>query len=66
MHGEKKGREKRPAAGVRWLKDKLISKRTDHVFRMVMVGDPKVRLDEIGIPSDIAEKLLPSTKIPKK
>ncbi|KAJ4746772.1 DNA-directed RNA polymerase subunit [Rhynchospora pubera] len=44
--------------GVRWLKDILLSKRTDHVFRMVMTGDPKIKLGEIGISSEIAQNLL--------
>ncbi|XP_078176886.1 nuclear RNA polymerase D1A isoform X3 [Carex rostrata] len=44
--------------GVRWLKDVLLSKRSDHVFRMVMVGDPKVKLSEIGICAEVARNLL--------
>ncbi|KAF3340174.1 DNA-directed RNA polymerase IV subunit 1 [Carex littledalei] len=44
--------------GVRWLKDVLLSKRSDHVFRMVMVGDPKVKLSEIGINAEVARNLL--------
>ncbi|KAJ3706664.1 hypothetical protein LUZ61_010369 [Rhynchospora tenuis] len=44
--------------GVRWLKDILLSKRTDHVFRMVMTGDPKIKLGEIGISTEIAQNIL--------
>ncbi|XP_073001683.1 DNA-directed RNA polymerase IV subunit 1 isoform X2 [Typha latifolia] len=44
-------------SGLKWLKEIMLSKRTDNAFRMTMVGDPKIRLDEIGIPPDLAESL---------
>ena len=44
-------------SGLRWLKDVLLGKRSDHCFRMVVVGDPSIKLNEIGIPCDIAEKM---------
>ncbi|XP_020572389.1 DNA-directed RNA polymerase IV subunit 1 isoform X2 [Phalaenopsis equestris] len=44
-------------SGMKWLKEVVLSKRTDYAFRMTMVGDPKLRLDEVGIPSDIARSL---------
>ncbi|XP_039115736.1 DNA-directed RNA polymerase IV subunit 1 isoform X1 [Dioscorea cayenensis subsp. rotundata] len=45
-------------SGLRWLKEIFLSKRTDNAFRMTVVGDPKLRLDEIGVPWDIAENML--------
>ncbi|KAK9276983.1 hypothetical protein L1049_006522 [Liquidambar formosana] len=41
----------------KWVKDVVLGKRTDHSFRMVVVGDPKIKLSEIGIPCHIAERL---------
>ncbi|KAJ3680051.1 hypothetical protein LUZ60_016329 [Juncus effusus] len=49
--------------GVRWLKDTILSKRTDHVFRMVMVGDPKVKPGQIGLPADLAKSLFITEKV---
>ncbi|CAL9113522.1 unnamed protein product, partial [Musa acuminata var. zebrina] len=50
-------------SGIRWLKDVVLSKRTDNVFRMTMVGDPKIKLQEIGIPFDISESLIVAEQV---
>ncbi|URE25024.1 DNA-directed RNA polymerase [Musa troglodytarum] len=50
-------------SGLRWLKDVVLSKRTDNVFRMTMVGDPKIKLQEIGIPFDISESLIVAEQV---
>lgn len=42
---------------MKWLKEVVLSKRSDYAFRMTMVGDPKVKLNEVGIPYDIARSL---------
>ncbi|PKA53981.1 DNA-directed RNA polymerase D subunit 1 [Apostasia shenzhenica] len=44
-------------SGMKWLKEVILSKRADYAFRMTMVGDPKIRLGEVGIPYDIARSL---------
>lgn len=46
------------ASGLKNIKDLLLGKRTDHSFRMVVVGDPRVNVQEIGIPFHIAESVL--------
>ncbi|XP_019094155.1 PREDICTED: DNA-directed RNA polymerase IV subunit 1-like [Camelina sativa] len=43
--------------GLRFMKDVLLGKRSDHSFRTVVVGDPSLKLHEIGIPQTIAERL---------
>lgn len=43
--------------GLRFMKDVLLGKRSDHTFRTVVVGDPSLKLQEIGIPRRIAERL---------
>ncbi|KAG7028326.1 DNA-directed RNA polymerase IV subunit 1 [Cucurbita argyrosperma subsp. argyrosperma] len=43
--------------GLRWIKDVVLGKRSDHCFRMVVVGDPNIELSEIGIPCHVAERL---------
>ncbi|KAF8095702.1 hypothetical protein N665_0325s0005 [Sinapis alba] len=43
--------------GLRFMKDVLLGKRSDHTFRTVVVGDPSLKLNEIGIPRRIAERL---------
>ncbi|KFK40548.1 nuclear rna polymerase d1a [Arabis alpina] len=43
--------------GLRFMKDVLLGKRSDHTFRTVVVGDPSLKLHEIGIPRKIAERL---------
>ncbi|XP_010533721.1 PREDICTED: DNA-directed RNA polymerase IV subunit 1 isoform X2 [Tarenaya hassleriana] len=49
--------------GLRFMKDVLLGKRSDHTFRTVVVGDPCLKLDEIGIPCRIAERLLVSENL---
>ncbi|KAF4369512.1 hypothetical protein F8388_019381 [Cannabis sativa] len=44
-------------SGLRWVKDVVLGKRSDHCFRMVVVGDPNIKLNEIGIPSNVADKM---------
>ncbi|WCJ19100.1 DNA-directed RNA polymerase IV subunit 1 [Euphorbia peplus] len=46
------------SSGLRWVKDVVLGKRNDNSFRMVVVGDPNIMLSEIGIPCQIAEKML--------
>ncbi|KAF5734464.1 DNA-directed RNA polymerase IV subunit 1 [Tripterygium wilfordii] len=43
--------------GLRWVKDVVLAKRNDHSFRMVVIGDPNIKTNEIGIPRHIAERL---------
>ncbi|XP_068634457.1 DNA-directed RNA polymerase IV subunit 1 isoform X2 [Aristolochia californica] len=45
-------------SGLRWVKDTVLGKRSDNTFRMVVVGDPKIRLGEIGIPNNISGELV--------
>ncbi|KAJ4956127.1 hypothetical protein NE237_012910 [Protea cynaroides] len=45
-------------SGLKWMKEVILGKRSDSVFRMTVVGDPKISLREIGIPRDISESLL--------
>lgn len=49
--------------GTKWLKDAILSKRSDNAFRSIMVGDPKIRLHEIGIPMDLASNLVVSEHV---
>ncbi|WOL10016.1 hypothetical protein Cni_G18770 [Canna indica] len=49
--------------GLRWLKDVVLSKRSDNAFRMTMVGDPMIKLNEIGIPRDISAKLIVAEQV---
>ncbi|GMY36701.1 DNA-directed RNA polymerase IV subunit 1 [Fagus crenata] len=49
--------------GLRWIKDVAVGKRSDHCFRMVVVGDPHIKLSEIGIPCDITERLQISERL---
>ena len=49
--------------GTKWLKDAILSKRSDNAFRITMVGDPKIRLHEIGIPVDLALNLVVSEHV---
>ncbi|XP_058221761.1 DNA-directed RNA polymerase IV subunit 1 isoform X2 [Rhododendron vialii] len=44
-------------SGLRHIKELLLGKRSDHAFRMVIVGDPNIKLSEIGVPCHIAERL---------
>ncbi|XP_025823410.1 DNA-directed RNA polymerase IV subunit 1 isoform X4 [Panicum hallii] len=49
--------------GMKWLKDAVLSKRSDNAFRSIMVGDPKIRLWEIGIPEGLASNLVVSEHV---
>ncbi|ERN19396.1 hypothetical protein AMTR_s00069p00150990 [Amborella trichopoda] len=42
----------------KWFKDTVLGKRTNYAFRMTVVGDPKIKLGEIGFPRDISENLM--------
>ncbi|CAK9173084.1 unnamed protein product [Ilex paraguariensis] len=44
-------------SGMKFVKELLLGKRSDHAFRMVVVGDPNIKLSEIGVPCHIAERL---------
>ncbi|KAK8584261.1 hypothetical protein V6N12_068507 [Hibiscus sabdariffa] len=44
-------------SGLRYMKDVILGKRNDHCFRMVLTGNPNLKLYEIGIPCHVAEKL---------
>lgn len=46
------------SSGLKNIKELLLGKRTDHSFRMVVVGDPRVKVHEIGVPFHVAENLL--------
>ncbi|KAK7317076.1 hypothetical protein RJT34_01003 [Clitoria ternatea] len=45
------------SSGLRWIKDVVLGKRNDSIFRTVVVGDPELELSEIGIPCQIADSL---------
>ncbi|KAJ7952384.1 DNA-directed RNA polymerase subunit [Quillaja saponaria] len=47
-------------SGLRWIKDVVLGKRNSHSFRMVVVGDPVLKLSEIGVPCQVAENLVVS------
>ncbi|XP_024993485.1 DNA-directed RNA polymerase IV subunit 1 [Cynara cardunculus var. scolymus] len=49
--------------GLKYMKEVSLGKRTDFCFRMVCVGDPYIKLDEIGVPHDIAETMLVSEQL---
>ncbi|KAG8065878.1 hypothetical protein GUJ93_ZPchr0004g40059 [Zizania palustris] len=49
--------------GTKWLKDIILSKRSDNAWRSIMVGDPKINLNEIGIPMDLALNLVVSEHV---
>ncbi|KAL5709479.1 DNA-directed RNA polymerase [Ranunculus cassubicifolius] len=49
--------------GKKWLKDVILAKRTDHSFRMVVVGDPNIGFGEIGLPHNICRWLMTSETI---
>ncbi|WOG90280.1 hypothetical protein DCAR_0209523 [Daucus carota subsp. sativus] len=44
-------------SGLRFIKELILGKRSDHTFRMVVVGDPRIKVDEIGVPSHIADSM---------
>lgn len=50
-------------SGLKWLKEVVLSKRSDNVFRMTMVGDPKIKLGQIGIPFDLSQSLFISEHV---
>ena len=54
---EKNTTDPSSSSGLRWIKDVVLGKRSDHYFRMVVVGDSHIKLSEIGIPCDIVERL---------
>ncbi|KAK4786760.1 hypothetical protein SAY86_010593 [Trapa natans] len=45
------------STGLRWMKDVILGKRSNHCFRMVVVGNPNIKLSEVGIPCYIAERI---------
>ncbi|XP_054824584.1 DNA-directed RNA polymerase IV subunit 1 isoform X2 [Prosopis cineraria] len=51
------------SSGLRWMKDVVLGKRNDHSFRTVVIGDPNLKLGQIGIPFQIAESLLVSEHV---
>ncbi|EPS74753.1 hypothetical protein M569_00001, partial [Genlisea aurea] len=51
------------SSGLRNIKELILAKRTDNAFRMVVVGDPRLKVDEIGLPIQIAESVLISDLI---
>ncbi|XAR55026.1 DNA-directed RNA polymerase [Bertholletia excelsa] len=46
--------------GLKHIKELILGKRSNHIFRMVVVGDPNIKLSEIGVPCHVAERLLVS------
>lgn len=65
VHGQQKNIKDSPSktCGLRWIKDVILGKRSDHCFRMVVVGDPNIKLNEIGIPCHIAERMHVSERL---
>ncbi|GJW24480.1 DNA-directed RNA polymerase IV subunit 1 isoform X1 [Tanacetum coccineum] len=49
--------------GLKYMKEVSLGKRTDFCFRLVCVGDPYIKLDEIGVPRDLAETMLVSEQL---
>lgn len=49
--------------GLKYIKEVSLGKRTDFCFRMVCVGDPYIKLNEIGVPHHIAETMLVSEQL---
>ncbi|KAG6495185.1 hypothetical protein ZIOFF_042977 [Zingiber officinale] len=49
--------DSKSTSGLRWMKDVVLSKRSDNAFRLTMVGDPKISTNEIGIPHCMSRKL---------
>ncbi|KAK9668219.1 hypothetical protein RND81_13G042300 [Saponaria officinalis] len=41
----------------KWMKEVVLTKRSDHIVRSVVTGDPNLKVWEIGIPCRIAERL---------
>ncbi|XP_017236030.1 DNA-directed RNA polymerase IV subunit 1 isoform X1 [Daucus carota subsp. sativus] len=44
-------------SGLKFIKELILGKRSDHTFRMVVVGDPSIKIDEIGVPCHIAQAM---------
>ncbi|XP_052209737.1 DNA-directed RNA polymerase IV subunit 1 isoform X2 [Diospyros lotus] len=59
MHTEKSSPQDSASSmsGLKHVKELLLGKRNDHCFRMVVVGNPSLKLGEIGIPCHVAERL---------
>ncbi|KAI3414692.1 DNA-directed RNA polymerase [Psidium guajava] len=53
------------SSGLRWMKDVVLGKRSDYCFRMVVTGNPNIKLSEIGVPCHIAERLQVSETLNK-
>ncbi|XP_076942894.1 DNA-directed RNA polymerase IV subunit 1-like [Bidens hawaiensis] len=49
--------------GLKYMKEVSLGKRTDFCFRMVCVGDPYIKLDEIGVPHEIAQRMRVSEQL---
>ncbi|KAI4303490.1 hypothetical protein MLD38_039113 [Melastoma candidum] len=45
------------SSGLRFMKDGVLGKRSDHCFRMVVTGNPNIKVNEVGIPCEVAERL---------
>ncbi|KAM0862546.1 hypothetical protein ACQ4PT_045198 [Festuca glaucescens] len=64
LHSKKTDKESSTGMyGMKWMKDAILSKRSDNAFRTTMVGDPKIRLHEIGISMDLASNLVVSEHV---
>ncbi|KAJ7944858.1 DNA-directed RNA polymerase subunit [Quillaja saponaria] len=60
IHQRTNGEYSFNASGLRWMKDVVLGKCNSHSFRLVVVGDPVLKLSEIGVPCQIADSLLVS------
>jgi DNA-directed RNA polymerase-4 subunit 1 len=49
--------------GMKWMKDVVLSKQSDNNFCTTMVGDPNIRIHEIGIFMDLASNLVVSEHV---
>lgn len=45
------------ASASKWMKEVVLTKRSDHIIRSVVTGDPNLKVSEIGIPCYVAERL---------
>ncbi|MDD0148547.1 hypothetical protein PSY31_22940, partial [Shigella flexneri] len=54
------------SSGLKNIKELLLGKRTDNSFRAVVVGDPRIKVNEIGLPIQIADNMLISDHISKR
>ncbi|KAL3692818.1 hypothetical protein R1sor_006469 [Riccia sorocarpa] len=58
--GKQNGSEKQETGGsleLKWLKAHILSKRSNYSARNIVNGDPNLRVDEIGIPKEVALRL---------